>query len=101
MRSLNSSEAYQTVQRLVGCIGVPSAQLNASANAWEFDNGPLTRNRGGECGSTVTSICSICGVASEHQVCAKATKRSWSFVRPSTIGVSAPGFFASHALYAV
>lgn len=49
-----------------GFIGEPIGQLNSFENSFKFDNEPMTRNRGGECGSF--SICKlvVSSVTAEH-----------------------------------
>lgn len=48
---------------------MPAAQLNSLANSFRFDNGPITRNFGGECGSFSISKLVVSSVTAEHQTC--------------------------------
>src|SRR2546422_11268702 len=76
--SLRSAGAHHTAQRVGGAIGLPAGHENAAANASEFATAPLTRSRGGECGSTLARSRSRSGRRFVHHDCAKETKNSWS-----------------------
>jgi hypothetical protein len=56
-RGGGATDSYQIWARSLSgrTIGSPGLQLNASAKAGMFDSGPIVRNCGGACGSTVTS----------------------------------------------
>ena len=82
--------AYQTSQRLAGFIGVPGAHWNAAAKAGLLISGPTARNCGGEWGSTLIRTRAASGVVRLHQTWPKATKNSWSLVRPGTAGSGVP-----------
>lgn len=60
---------HQISHLLVGFIGDPNLHWNSSENSAKLDNGPMTRNFGGECGSF--SICRlvVSSVTAEHQTC--------------------------------
>lgn len=62
-------DVYQTSHLLSGFIGEFAGHLNSFENACKFDNGPMTRNLGGACGSF--SICRfvVSSVTAEHQTC--------------------------------
>lgn len=65
-----------------GFIGEPNGQLNSCENSFKFDNEPITRNFGGECGSF--SICKfvVSSVTAEHQTYkTKTIMRNDIFIR--------------------
>jgi len=69
-------KVYHISHLFFGFIGDPNLQWNSSENSNKLDNGPMTRNFGGECGSF--SICRlvVSSVTAEHQTCANETKKS-------------------------
>lgn len=67
MRNACTSHIHHISHLLVGFIGDPNLHWNSSENSSKFDNGPMTRNFGGEWGSF--SICKfvVSSVTAEHQ----------------------------------
>lgn len=61
---------HQTLHLLVGFIGVPAAQPYVSAKSREFDSGPRTRTKPGECTDERILFSASSGRIEPHQICA-------------------------------
>jgi hypothetical protein len=69
------AKPYQMEQRSCGAMTVPAGRANAEAKAGRALSAPLTRKRGGECGSTAAKVRSISGRRLVHHDWASARKR--------------------------
>src|SRR2546427_2691183 len=76
--SLRGAGVHQPEQRVGGAIGLLAGHENARANASKFATAPLTRSRGGECGSMLARRRSRSGRRFVHHDCAKEMKNCWS-----------------------